>query len=57
MTSLCPLCTLRILMVDGDHRVAIMTNRELREGEEIFYNYNYDKRVREPACLVLCAVR
>jgi SET domain-containing protein len=44
-------------MVDGDHRVAIMTNRELREGEEIFYNYNYDKRVREPACLVLCAVR
>ncbi|KAL4855789.1 Histone-lysine N-methyltransferase 1 [Chlorella vulgaris] len=38
-------CRAEILMVDGDHRVAIMTNRELREGEEIFYNYNYDKRV------------
>ena len=32
-------------MVDGDHRVAIVTNREMREGEELFYNYRYDKRV------------
>lgn len=32
-------------MVDGDHRVAIVTNREMREGEELFYNYHYDKRV------------
>ena len=32
-------------MVDGDHRVAIVANREMREGEELFYNYHYDKRV------------
>lgn len=32
-------------MVDGDHRVAIVTNRDMAPGDEIFYNYNYDKRV------------
>ncbi|EFN54583.1 hypothetical protein CHLNCDRAFT_135413 [Chlorella variabilis] len=32
----------RILMVDGDHRVA---NRDVAAGDELIYNYNYDKRV------------
>ena len=35
----------RILMVDGDHRVAIVANRDVAAGDELFYNYNYDKRV------------
>lgn len=34
-------------MVDGDHRVAIMANRDLAEGDELYYNYNYDRRVRQ----------
>ena len=29
-------------MVDGDHRVA---NRDVAAGDELIYNYNYDKRV------------
>ena len=32
-------------MVDGDHRVAIVANRDVAAGDELFYNYNYDKRV------------
>lgn len=32
-------------MVDGDHRVAIVANRPITAGDELFYNYNYDKRV------------
>ena len=33
-------------MVDGDHRVAIVANRDMAGGEELFYNYHYDKRAR-----------
>lgn len=35
----------RILMVDGDHRVAIMASREIADGSELTYDYLYDKRV------------
>ena len=35
----------RILVVDGDHRVAILAKRDMEAGEEVFYDYNYDKRV------------
>ncbi|EFN54582.1 hypothetical protein CHLNCDRAFT_24455, partial [Chlorella variabilis] len=38
-------CRAEILMVDGDHRVAIVANRDVAAGDELFYNYNYDKRV------------
>lgn len=31
--------------MDGDHRVAIVTNRDVAPGEELFYNYHYEKRV------------
>jgi histone-lysine N-methyltransferase EZH2 len=34
-----------ILMVDGDHRVAILANQDLRPGEELFYAYKYDDKV------------
>ena len=33
------------MVVDGDHRVAVMANQELRAGDELFYDYNYDKIV------------
>ena len=38
-------CRAEILMVDGDHRVAILANKDLRPGEELFYDYRYDRRV------------
>lgn len=38
-------------MVDGDHRVAIRARRDMEAGEEIFYDYNYDKRVGGGACI------
>jgi hypothetical protein len=38
-------CRAEILMVDGDHRVAILANKDLVPGEELFYDYRYDKRV------------
>jgi histone-lysine N-methyltransferase EZH2 len=38
-------CRAEILMVDGDHRVAILANKDLVPGEELFYDYRYDRRV------------
>lgn len=38
-------CRAEILMVDGDHRVAILANKDLRPGEELFYDYKYDDKV------------
>lgn len=38
-------CRAEILMVDGDHRVAILANKDLAPGEELFYDYRYDRRV------------
>lgn len=32
-------------MVDGDHRVAILARKNIRDGDELFYNYHYEKRV------------
>ncbi|KAL4427658.1 hypothetical protein ABPG75_001747 [Micractinium tetrahymenae] len=38
-------CRAQILMVDGDHRVAIMANRDMDAAAELTYDYMYDKRV------------
>ncbi|KAL6781418.1 hypothetical protein ACKKBG_A11075 [Auxenochlorella protothecoides x Auxenochlorella symbiontica] len=37
-------CEASILMVDGDHRVAILARKNIRDGDELFYNYHYEKR-------------
>lgn len=36
-----PNCQAEILMVDGDHRVAIFASRDIEAGEELLYNYGY----------------
>ena len=34
-----PNCRSQILLVDGDHRVAIYAQKDLAPGTELFYNY------------------
>jgi len=37
-------CRAEIMMVDGDHRVAIFANRDLEAGEELEYDYHYTEQ-------------
>ncbi len=37
-----PNCQARVLMVDGDHRVAIYAKEDIAADSELFYNYRYD---------------
>lgn len=41
-------CSARILVVDGDSRVAIFAARDLEAGEELFYDYMYDEHNAPP---------
>jgi histone-lysine N-methyltransferase EZH2 len=36
-----PNCMARVLLVDGDHRVAIFAQADVKPGDELFYNYRY----------------
>ena len=37
-----PNCLVKILRVNGDHRIGIYANKNLEEGEELFFNYGKD---------------
>jgi len=41
-------CSAKILVVDGDSRVAIFAARDLEPGEELFYDYMYDEHNAPP---------
>jgi histone-lysine N-methyltransferase EZH2 len=38
-------CRAEILLVDGHHRVAILANKDLLPGDELFYDYKYATNV------------
>ena len=37
-----PNCEPKVLLVDGEHRVAIYAKKDIAPGQEIFYDYKYD---------------
>jgi hypothetical protein len=46
LTHSCTHAQVRLLMVDGDWRVAVYANRSITPNEELFYDYRYDQDVR-----------
>ena len=34
-----PNCEVRIPLVNGDHRIGVYANRNIKQGEELFYDY------------------
>lgn len=46
-----PNCKVRLVMVDGDWRVAINANKNIQANEELFYDYRYENLVIITNCL------